>query len=167
MSLIFFYFQAKHQHFHFIIISIFFPSRNDAFLTVLKHKEPSRSDLTGKNRVWCSVLWTFLVLPFINVISQWIKYLLLELSSLSQTVLLGDANLSSKNTRFRTSLVAQWLRIHLLMQGTWVRALVREDPTCSGAPKPVHHNYWACALESMLRNKRSHNNNKPAHCKEE
>jgi len=25
-----------------------------------------------------------------------------------------------------TSLVAQWLRIHLAMQGTWVQALVRE-----------------------------------------
>ena len=28
------------------------------------------------------------------------------------------------------SLVAQWLGIRLPMQGTWVRALVREDPTC-------------------------------------
>ena len=40
-----------------------------------------------------------------------------------------------------TSLVAQWLRIHLPMQWTRVRALVREDPTCHGATKPVHHNY--------------------------
>ena len=32
--------------------------------------------------------------------------------------------------RFGTSLVAQWLRIHLPMQGTRVRALVQEDPTC-------------------------------------
>ena len=40
-----------------------------------------------------------------------------------------------------TSLVAQWLRIRLPMQGTWVRALVWEDPTCRGATKPVHHNY--------------------------
>ena len=40
-----------------------------------------------------------------------------------------------------TSLVAQWLRIHLVMQGTRVRALVREDPTCHGATKPVNHNY--------------------------
>ena len=40
-----------------------------------------------------------------------------------------------------TSLVAQWLRIRLPMQGTWVRALVREDPTCHGATKPVCHNY--------------------------
>ena len=41
----------------------------------------------------------------------------------------------------RASLVAQWLRIHLPMQGTRVRALVREDPTCRGATKPVCHNY--------------------------
>ena len=39
------------------------------------------------------------------------------------------------------SLVAQWLRIHLPMQGTRVRSLVREDPTCHGATKSVHHNY--------------------------
>ena len=40
-----------------------------------------------------------------------------------------------------TSLLAQWLRIHLPMQGTRVRALVQEDPTCRGATKPVLHNY--------------------------
>ena len=75
-----------------------------------------------------------------------------------------------------TSLVAQWLRICLPVQGTQVRALVREDPTCHRATKPVRHNYWACALEPgshnywacvpqllkparlepMLHNKRSH-----------
>ena len=71
----------------------------------------------------------------------------------------------------RASLVAQWLRIRLPMRGTQVRALVREDPTCRGATKPVRHNYWACVpqllkptcLEPMLRNKRSHCNEKPAH----
>ena len=40
-----------------------------------------------------------------------------------------------------TSLVAQWLRICLPMQGTRVRALVQKDPTSCGATKPVHHNY--------------------------
>ncbi|KAJ8794518.1 hypothetical protein J1605_018971 [Eschrichtius robustus] len=40
-----------------------------------------------------------------------------------------------------TSLVAQWLRICLPMQGTRVQALVREDPTCCGATKPMSHNY--------------------------
>ena len=39
------------------------------------------------------------------------------------------------------SLVAQWLRVCLPMQGTRVRALVWEDPICRGATKPVSHNY--------------------------
>ena len=39
------------------------------------------------------------------------------------------------------SLVVQWLRICLPMQGTRVRALVWEDPTCRGATRPVSHNY--------------------------
>ena len=39
------------------------------------------------------------------------------------------------------SLVAQWLRICLPMQGTRVRALVWEDPTCHRAARPVSHNY--------------------------
>ena len=43
--------------------------------------------------------------------------------------------------KLRASLVAQWLRICLLMQGTRVRALVWEDPTCCGATRPVSHNY--------------------------
>ena len=72
-------------------------------------------------------------------------------------------------------------RIRLPMQGTRVRALVQEDPTCRGATKPVRCNYWACALEPashsywahspqllkpaglepVLRSKRSHCNEKP------
>ena len=39
------------------------------------------------------------------------------------------------------SLVAQWLRICLPMQGIRVRALVWEDTTCRGATRPVSHNY--------------------------
>ena len=35
---------------------------------------------------------------------------------------------------------------HLPMQGTQVRALVPEDPTCRKATKPMSHNYWSpCA----------------------
>ena len=40
----------------------------------------------------------------------------------------------------------------LPMQGTRVRALVREDPTCHRAAKPVSHNYWACTLEPASHN---------------
>ena len=41
----------------------------------------------------------------------------------------------------RASLVAQWLRVCLLMWGTRVRALVWEDPTCHGATRLMSHNY--------------------------
>ena len=47
----------------------------------------------------------------------------------------------AKSTRLGTSLVGQWLRICLPMQGTPVRALVQEDPTCHGATQPLRHNY--------------------------
>ena len=73
------------------------------------------------------------------------------------------------------------------MQGTRVQALAQEDPTCRGATKLVRHNYWAWALEPashnywahvpqllkpahlepVLRNKRSHDNEKPMHHNEE
>ena len=46
-----------------------------------------------------------------------------------------------KNHPTGASLVAQRLRICLPMQGTRVRALVWEDPTCRGATRPVSHNY--------------------------
>ena len=36
----------------------------------------------------------------------------------------------------------QWLRIHLAVQGTQVRSLVSEDPTCCWLTKLVHHSYW-------------------------
>ena len=68
----------------------------------------------------------------------------------------------------RASLVAQWLRIHLPMQETRVQALVWEDPTCRGATKPLHHNYWSPhALVPLLCNKRSHRSEKPVHRNEE
>ena len=44
------------------------------------------------------------------------------------------------NNTCGASLGAQWLRIRLPMQGTRVRALVGEDPTCRGATRPVSHN---------------------------
>ena len=51
----------------------------------------------------------------------------------------------NNNSNNRASLVVQWLRVCLPMQGTRVRALVWEDPTCHGATEPVSHNCWACA----------------------
>ena len=68
----------------------------------------------------------------------------------------------SKQSKERTtSLIVQRLRIHLPMQGTWVRSLVQEDPTYKRAAKPERCNYLA--LEPMLRNKESHCDEKPMH----
>ena len=44
---------------------------------------------------------------------------------------------------FRASLMGQWLRIHLPMQGTQVQSLVREEPTCRGAAKSTWRKYGA------------------------
>ena len=44
------------------------------------------------------------------------------------------------------------LRICLQVQGTRVRALGREDPTCCGATMPMHHSFRACALEPTSHN---------------
>ena len=54
----------------------------------------------------------------------------------------------------------------LPMQGTGVRSLVWENPTCHGATQPVH-NYWSPCLEPVLHNNRSHFNEKPAHHNQE
>ena len=41
----------------------------------------------------------------------------------------------------RTSLVVEWRRVHLPMQGTWVQFLVQEEPTCHcRVTKHVNHN---------------------------
>ena len=45
----------------------------------------------------------------------------------------------ASNDFVETSLVVQWLKICLPMQGTWVQSLVWEDPTCHRAAKPVYN----------------------------
>ena len=79
----------------------------------------------------------------------------------------------------RASLMVQWLRIRLPMQGTRVQALVQKDPTCRGATKHVLQLLSLCSralepqllkpmhLEPALRNQRGHCSEKPTHCKEE
>ena len=67
----------------------------------------------------------------------------------------------------RASLVAQWLRICLPMQGTRVRALVWEDPTCRGAAGPIGTATEPARLEPVLRNKRGRDSERPAHRDEE
>ena len=85
-----------------------------------------------------------LIQPLWRTVWRFLKTLKIELPYDPAIPLLGitpRGNHNSKRHMLGTSLVAQWLRIHLPMQGTRVRALVREDPTCRGATKPVLHNY--------------------------
>ena len=82
-------------------------------------------------------------------------------------------------SKLGTSLVAQRLRIHPPMQGTWVRSPGREDPhavkqlsPCATTTEPALYSPRATTtevahLEPVLCNKRSHHNEKPAHCNKE
>ena len=58
-----------------------------------------------------------------------------------------------RNDHIFTSLVIQWLRVCLTIQGTWVQSLVQKDSTCCRITKPVHHNRGARApqLEKPAR----------------
>ena len=75
---------------------------------------------------------------------------------------------------FRTSLVVQWVRILLPMQGTWIQSLVWKDFTCHRAAKSERPNYGAHRLQPQkplylepVLHKRSHCNQKPIlHCKQ-
>ena len=86
----------------------------------------------------------------------------------------------------RASLVVQWLRIILPMQGAQVQSLIWKSPTCCGATKPMWGYYWpvfyahkpqllsqsTAAPEShMLRacalQQRSHCHEKPTHHQDE
>ena len=130
--------------------------------------------------------------------ASWLKCGQKDLNSSKEDTQMANKHMERRSTSpiiremqikatMRASLVAQWLRICLPMQGTRVWALLREDPTCRRATKPVRHNYWACALEPashnywarvpqllkptrlepMLCNKRSHCNEKSARRNEE
>ena len=103
------------------------------------------------------------------------------LISNGKTIINKQKCLLSKST-YQTSLVVQWIRIHLPRQWARVPSLVWEHSTCRGEPKIVCHNHWACALgpvshnygahvpqllkpprlEPTLRDKRSHCSKKPA-----
>ena len=50
-----------------------------------------------------------------------------------------------KKTAFLGFSGGQWLGIRLAIQGTLVRSLVQDDPTCHRATKTEYHNICACA----------------------
>ena len=61
-----------------------------------------------------------------------------------------------------TSLVVQWLRICLSMQGTQGGSLVQEDATCLRSTKPRALQLRSlCVLEPTLHNRKSHHSETP------
>ena len=70
-----------------------------------------------------------------------------EIENMNRQITSTEIETVIKKLPAGTALVAEWLRIHLPMQGTQVQSLVQEDPTCCRATKLVHHNYWACTLD--------------------
>ena len=84
-----------------------------------------------------------MIQPLWRTVWSFLKKLKLELPYDPAIPLLGlypEKTIIQKES-WGASLLAQWLRICLLMQGTWVCALVWEDPTCCGATRLVSHNY--------------------------
>ena len=69
------------------------------------------------------------------------KHLIVEIQYLAFREISKRPTSTEQKEMIGASLVTQWLRIHLPMQGTRGQALVREDPPCCRATKPVHHNY--------------------------
>ena len=65
------------------------------------------------------------------------------------------------------SLVAQWLRVCLPMQGTRVRALVWEDPTCRGAAWAREPQLLSLRVWSLCSATRGPDGEGPAHRDEE
>ena len=65
-----------------------------------------------------------------------------------------------------TSLVVQWLRIRLAMQGTPVQSLVRQDPTCHGAAiEPVLSSPGTATTEACAPTAHALQQEKPLHKK--
>ena len=50
-----------------------------------------------------------------------------------------NSRISLKKIQYVTTLVVQWLGIHLPVQGTWVGSLVWEDPTRYGGTEATCH----------------------------
>ena len=79
--------------------------------------------------------------PFIQSLNKYLLSTYCVPSTVPGTRKISVTEIDQQKKTNRASLVAQWLRICLPMQGTQVQALVREDPTYRGATKLVRHSY--------------------------
>ena len=81
-------------------------------------------------------------LTWLKSFEWWLDSSLLRLKQRSQH--------SQRNSDVSTSLVVQWIRICLPLQGPWVQSPVWEDSSSLGAAKPLCHNYWAHATTTEV-----------------
>ena len=87
----------------------------------------------------------------VNIRKNWVKGMW-EFSVLSLQLFYRSAISPKYFLKLQTSLVVQWIRIHLPRQGTWVLSLVLEDFTCLRATKSMCHNYWTHTVEPVIHN---------------
>ena len=71
---------------------------------------------------------------------------------------------SHQDFRLGTSLMAQWIRIPLPVQGTQVWSLGWEDSTFHEVTKPESCSDWAACSRANAYKKRSHCSEEPKHC---
>ena len=99
----------------------------------------------------CIIMFLMMHFSLFLLSSYWVRIIMCLLSSWFFTSLLKYGHSPSsygEESKSKTSLVVQRIRIRLPMKGTLVRSLVQEDSTCCGGAKPMHHNYWAPTLQS-------------------
>ena len=67
---------------------------------------------------------------------------------------LANIFLMGRSYKVWTSLVVQWLRIHLPIPGIQLRSLAWEESTCHRATKPVFQSSWNCMPWSLSSSRR-------------
>ena len=105
---------------------------------------------------WSPGLWDKKMKKLVDINSSWIIWDFGDYVQGCFSIQIRMIESENYKMESESSLVAQWLRIHLPMQETWVQSLIWEDPKCRRAPKPMSHKYWACALEHGNHNHRAH-----------
>ena len=82
------------------------------------------------------VIWTILI-----------DLLMTEVKTKHVSINKNEWNTSIKEKLLGTPLAVKWLRIHLVMQGTWVWALIQKLGSHMPWGMPGSHSCWACAPE--------------------
>ena len=116
--------------------------------------------MVGKGKPWVR-RWLCLVsvLPLTEgaTLSKSLLLFILKREGFPQAWTYNTGKTNKKNQSMKNksmaSLVVQWLRICLAMQGTPVQFPVQEDPICRRATKPMHHNYWSPRTNALQQEK--------------